>query len=131
MKLLIQQINLLNKDKIETKIEHNEIVKSETTTNNNNNNNHNNKNNSHKNNEDPINWDEKKVKECLESKNLEKLYLILSDQIDGKLLYQLYEMKTYTPEFYYKSLTKNDILDMNMVINLSKFLCNLFDDKNK
>ena len=129
IKLLIKQIKLLNGDKIETTSSStkNEPIKSVV---------------SHdsgpifndvKKNDDkePKNWDVKKAKEYIESKNLDKIYLVLSDQIDGSILHQLYEMKLYTPEFYYKSLTKNDILDMKMVFDLTKLLCNLFDNKDK
>jgi hypothetical protein len=138
IQLLIKQIKLLNDDKILNNISLNENVKPVTEMNSINNTNNkifnNNSNLSnlvgkmkHINIDEPKNWDFNKVRECLESKNLHKIYQILSDQIDGKLLYQLYEMKVYTPEFYYKSLTKNDLLDMKMVIDLSKLLSDLFE----
>lgn len=50
--------------------------------------------------------------------------------LDGQILYQLFEFKTYTPEFFYKSIAKHESIDMKQAARFSLCLVKLFQGEN-
>ena len=70
--------------------------------------------------------DRRQVKDWFLSKNLIKIYEEVKP-VNGGVLYQLYDMKKNIPEFFYKSITKNETLDYKTIANFGNLLENLFD----
>ena len=54
----------------------------------------------------PKNWNIEQVKDWLFNNELDSLVSIIGP-INGRVLFQLYEIKQHTPEFFFKSITKN------------------------
>jgi hypothetical protein len=79
-----------------------------------------------KNTDSPKNWTEDQVKDWFLSKNLIKIYEEVKP-VNGGVLYQLYDMKKNIPEFFYKSITKNETLDYKTIANFGNLLENLFE----
>jgi male-specific lethal 1 len=73
-----------------------------------------------------LNWNEKEVENWLTSKNLSNLYGLFAP-CDGKLLYQLYKLQIHTPEFFYKSITENQTVNVVQVARFSSILKELFE----
>ncbi len=74
----------------------------------------------------PKYWTNDQVKEWFEKNEITDLHKILVP-INGRLLSQLYEIKIHTPEFFYKSLVKNDHIDIKKVAIFSDLLMELFE----
>lgn len=72
------------------------------------------------------NWNESEVQKWLMENEIGDFYETLKP-INGKVLYQLYLMQVHTPEFYFKSLTKNDLVDIKSVASFSAKLKDLFE----
>lgn len=70
-------------------------------------------------------WDDAKVKNWLNESGIEIIYEILKP-LSGKILYQLYQLQLHTPEFFFKSITKNESLDIKLVAMFSSSLKDLF-----
>lgn len=73
-----------------------------------------------------IEWNESKVEEWFINNNFEEFYEILRP-LNGANLFQLYQLQIHTPEFFYKSLTKNDKANVKSLILFSTSLKNLFE----
>ena len=71
------------------------------------------------------NWSPDDVKDWFHSHELHLLHDSLKP-IDGSTLHQLYELKVYTPEFFFKSMTKNDAVDVKSIAIFSNQLIKLF-----
>lgn len=127
MKRLIQQIQLNNSNKTSLKQSIVPEIKQSTTTtapplvNKTINDSDNNKINAE-------NWNAAQVKEWCTKNNISK-YIIdsLDDEIDGGVLYQLYDLKKNLPQFFYQSITKNEKVDHISVAKFSNFLKKLFE----
>lgn len=72
-------------------------------------------------------WNNEQTKEWFTKNQLEHLYNILSP-INGRVLLQLYEIKQHAPEFFFKSLAKNDSIDVMSVAIFSDLLMELFEN---
>lgn len=75
---------------------------------------------------DPLDWNESQVEKWLSEKGVSAVYEILKP-LDGKVLYQLYLVQMHTPEFFYKSLTKNEIIDIKVIAYFTLALKELFE----
>lgn len=75
---------------------------------------------------DPLVWSESDVEKSLGEKGLGPIHEILRP-LDGKVLHQLHLVQTHTPEFFYKSLTKNDSIDIKLIAFFSLYLKQLFE----
>ena len=71
------------------------------------------------------NWSPDDVSDWFHSHELHLLHDSLKP-IDGSTLHQLYELKVYTPEFFFKALTKNDGIDVKSIAVFSNQLIKLF-----
>jgi hypothetical protein len=47
------------------------------------------------------------------------------DSFDGELLFQLYKMYSYSPEYYYTSLSQNGKVNLNQVLIFTNQLTKL------
>lgn len=72
-------------------------------------------------------WDEINVEKWLNENDLKVVYDALKP-LNGKVLYQMYQLQTYTPEFFFKSLTKTENVDIKSVAFFSSLLKDLFDE---
>lgn len=72
-------------------------------------------------------WSNEQTKEWFFKNNLTDVYNVLSP-INGRVLLQLYEIKQHTPEFFFKSLVKNDYIDLRSVAIFSDLLIELFEN---
>lgn len=72
------------------------------------------------------NWNEEQCKEWFIKNNIKNMFDILTP-IDGGILLQLYEMKKSIPEFFFKSITKNDAIDFKSVAVFANLLIKLFE----
>jgi len=73
----------------------------------------------------PKNWSTDQVKDWLCSNNLDSLNEVIGP-INGRVLFQLYEIKQHTPEFFFKSITKNDNIEIRTVAIFSDLIMELF-----
>lgn len=73
------------------------------------------------------NWSEEQVKDWFIEKNLNMKIFDAFAPINGDLLFQLYEMKNCSPEFYYQSLNRI-VGDMRSILNFSLNINKLFSD---
>lgn len=76
----------------------------------------------------PKTWSNEQVKEWFCTNKIETLHDFLSP-INGKILLQLYEIKLHTPEFFFKSITKNESIDLKTIAIFSDLLIDLFENK--
>lgn len=75
----------------------------------------------------PIDWTNDRVEKWFIEKNLLDIHNELKP-INGKVLNQLNQLQKFTPEFFYKSITKNHQLNAISVANFANFLQELFDN---
>jgi len=76
----------------------------------------------------PRTWSNDEVKEWFCANKMEALHEFLSP-INGRILTQLYEIKQHTPEFFFKSITKNESIDLKTIAIFSDLLLDLFENK--
>jgi hypothetical protein len=74
-----------------------------------------------------INWSDKEVEDWFIQNEIHELYEDLKP-LHGKLLHQLYQLQVYTPEFFFKSITKNDKTNLKTVVNFGYLLKEIFKD---
>ena len=70
-------------------------------------------------------WDESKVELWFKEKGFESFFETLKP-LNGKVLYQLFLLQRHTPEFFFKSLSRNDALDLKSIALFSSSLYDLF-----
>jgi hypothetical protein len=73
------------------------------------------------------NWSEEQVKDWFMEKNLNMKIFDAFAPLNGDLLFQIYEMKKCSPEFYYQSLNRI-VDDMRSILNFSLNINKLFSD---
>jgi hypothetical protein len=71
-------------------------------------------------------WPEDKVEKWFEEKHLKDLFDIIKP-LDGRTLFQLYQFQIYSPEFFYKSITKNEKIDFKILAAFGANLKELFN----
>ena len=81
-----------------------------------------------KDNNNPTDWTEEQCRNWFIENKIQGLFELMTP-IDGGVLYQLYEMKKAVPEFFFKSITKNESADFKSVAVFANSLIKLFDKK--
>lgn len=71
-------------------------------------------------------WNEEKVKEWFYQHDILAIFDILKP-LNGGMLFQLYELKIFSPEFFYKSLTSKECVDIKVVSVFTYELVKLFE----
>lgn len=72
-----------------------------------------------------VNWTEDQVKNWFLSNNLEQMFETLKP-LNGSILFQLYQIQLHTPEFFYKAITKNELIDLKAIAIFSDLIRKLF-----
>ena len=77
-------------------------------------------------NETPAGWDESQTLQWFkESKISDSIYELLKP-INGKNLYQLFQLQLHTPEFFYKSITEDKTISLKAVMHFCTCLKEIF-----
>lgn len=80
------------------------------------------------------NWSETEVENWFIKMNIKEFYEALKP-LDGILLYQLYELKLYNPEFFYQLLSKSikeaHMIDLKQAARFGACLVDLFKNNEK
>ena len=80
-----------------------------------------------------IDWDEKTVCEWMKRENISDRIKVNIKQLNGQMLFQLYNMLKYNPEFFYGALKNDyDLSGWTGLKDLAHFctkLTDLFEDK--
>lgn len=74
-------------------------------------------------------WDENQVQNWFKQMKIDSVYDVLKP-LDGEILHQLYEFKTYTPELFFKSISKHESIDLKEAAQFSLYLSKLFKSTN-
>ncbi|CAF0878261.1 unnamed protein product [Brachionus calyciflorus] len=77
-----------------------------------------------------LNWDEIKVEKWFVDNSFNDILNKLKP-LNGKNLHQLYQLQLYTPEFFYKSLTVNEMVNVRQLVLFITALKDLFEMKEK
>ena len=72
------------------------------------------------------NWDEGRVEKWFGEKGIHKSIYEMFKPLDGVTLFQLYQLQVHTPEFFYKSLTKSESIDLKQAAHFGGCLKKLF-----
>ena len=72
-------------------------------------------------------WNEVEVEKWFNEINLKPIYEVLKP-INGSILYQLYEIKRDTPEFYNYSMAQYNTISIIQVARFNDFLIKLFTE---
>jgi hypothetical protein len=76
--------------------------------------------------EDILQWNETQTEEWFKEKSIQDSILNSLQPINGKILYQLYQLQLYTPEFFYKSITSNQDINLKHVAYFCSCLNDIF-----
>ena len=77
----------------------------------------------------PKDWNEEEVKTWFYQNEILGIFDILKP-LNGGILFQLYELKIFSPEFFYKSLTSKECVDIKIVSVFTYNLVKLFENSN-
>ncbi|CAF1006817.1 unnamed protein product, partial [Brachionus calyciflorus] len=77
-----------------------------------------------------LNWDEIKVEKWFLDNSFNDILNKLKP-INGKILHQLFKLQIHTPEFFYKSLTVNELINIRQLAAFISALNDLFETKDR
>lgn len=72
-------------------------------------------------------WSIEQVREWFEKNCINKQIIEALNEVDGSVLFQLYEFKKHMPEYFYKSLTKDNLIDPISISKFCSLLLKLFE----
>jgi hypothetical protein len=70
-------------------------------------------------------WSEQRVELWFDENRLKEIYDLVKP-LDGRTLYQLFQLQTFVPEFFYKAITRNALVDVKYITTFSAALRDLF-----
>jgi hypothetical protein len=70
-------------------------------------------------------WNEQRVELWFNENRLREMYELVRP-LDGRTLYQLFQLQTFVPDFFYRAITKNPLVDVKNVTVFSAALRDLF-----